>query len=1098
MFLLFLLATLCSASTLFAQADFIRGDVDGNQVVNGQDANLLQQHIFISVPIQCMDAADVDDNGALNILDLNTLQSFINTGNPPMRPPYPACGQDPTGDALNCVTGCPAVSGCDTLCLISPSFAPSGDTAMNGGHYVFCDFTIAQGVDVSVNGACTLDVAGTFLIDSGASLRSHCTPLVINHLQDTGFLAIYGEVTDTCATSSDSGGTLILRSRGGMILGGETSGPTASITAADVFIGDPDYQALFEPDTVNYVLTGESLMTDLPPLCGIRGSFLPPATIEIELIQLSLTSVPMTGTLYFGNGDSLINPPLTLQYTYPIAGTYTVMYHLEDNLGHFTRTSLIASVPSGEMLQGHVTPFVSSSMVVGAGQSGTYTGEAPASCESSSWSFEGDFRAGPVANYSWLTPAISTAIFSGTMGSSVREILVPVYVNLEGLDAETYYPPAPGTPFPGCGDPPLSLDAFSPDAHSTACAPCSLCDVPPEALGFPPTSSYLVLGDATVRTLRSGGWVLIGFEDATIIIRSGFSMTAADGADGGIGSSGKPGGGMGLVTLEGEVIECGGSYEVGSGGDGGDKDVTACPADSKAGRGGDAGGVVYLAPMGSVSWCGAISLYGGDGGDGGNASATGTPAGACENGCAATSRGGRGGFGGGGLSVFASAICYDSGYSVTFGNASSGGDGGAAVSVATDGGNCGICAFKAGDGGFAGAYGGKGGPAYFYFAMHPTPPASLLAGHLISAGSWDGGDGADADATAGHGGDALVDCCQPPVPGIDGGKGGDADAHGGRRGRGVTTNGVHGLGNAICGNGGDGMDGRPPGAGGGGAIAHDDIEPGKPCALTPCPPGLPGGPCPQNMPWNLHWPSLPFDFKWGQNDTTGSGSIFEGTNPVGNLPIKFFGQSSYQSLSGNAGQVPVYSQQQGRAYASPGAMSFDLTNLPGGATTSSFYAELLDHSGDPSNVHLLGYSGGVLVSQQVGSAACEETTLQVNSPPLRGTESASAALDSVVVWGLDFSFVGDLGLWIPVAESGCPITMTGDVNLSGTLTSADIIGMVNYVFKGGSTPLPCPASGDLNCNGSVTSADIITLVNHIFKGGPAPCDACTSPLAAGC
>ena len=72
------------------------------------------------------------------------------------------------------------------------------------------------------------------------------------------------------------------------------------------------------------------------------------------------------------------------------------------------------------------------------------------------------------------------------------------------------------------------------------------------------------------------------------------------------------------------------------------------------------------------------------------------------------------------------------------------------------------------------------------------------------------------------------------------------------------------------------------------------------------------------------------------------------------------------------------------------------------------------------------------------------------------------------------------------------IAMTGDVNLSGTYTSSDVILIVNYVFKGGAAPLPCPANGDANCSGNVTSADIITLVNHVFKGGAAPCNVCTA------
>jgi hypothetical protein len=34
------------------------------------------------------------------------------------------------------------------------------------------------------------------------------------------------------------------------------------------------------------------------------------------------------------------------------------------------------------------------------------------------------------------------------------------------------------------------------------------------------------------------------------------------------------------------------------------------------------------------------------------------------------------------------------------------------------------------------------------------------------------------------------------------------------------------------------------------------------------------------------------------------------------------------------------------------------------------------------------------------------------------------------------------------------------------------------------------AAGDVNCSGAVSAADVITLVNHIFKGGPPPCDVC--------
>ncbi len=63
----------------------------------------------------------------------------------------------------------------------------------------------------------------------------------------------------------------------------------------------------------------------------------------------------------------------------------------------------------------------------------------------------------------------------------------------------------------------------------------------------------------------------------------------------------------------------------------------------------------------------------------------------------------------------------------------------------------------------------------------------------------------------------------------------------------------------------------------------------------------------------------------------------------------------------------------------------------------------------------------------------------------------------------------------------------GDVNSTGTINSADIIFLVNHVFKGGPQPACAGVSGDVNCTGTLNSADIIYLVNYVFKGGVPPC-----------
>lgn len=65
--------------------------------------------------------------------------------------------------------------------------------------------------------------------------------------------------------------------------------------------------------------------------------------------------------------------------------------------------------------------------------------------------------------------------------------------------------------------------------------------------------------------------------------------------------------------------------------------------------------------------------------------------------------------------------------------------------------------------------------------------------------------------------------------------------------------------------------------------------------------------------------------------------------------------------------------------------------------------------------------------------------------------------------------------------------LRGDVNTDLKRNLADIIYLVNYVFKGGPVPIP-KELGDVNCSeGSPNLVDIIYMVNYVFKGGAAPC-----------
>jgi len=61
----------------------------------------------------------------------------------------------------------------------------------------------------------------------------------------------------------------------------------------------------------------------------------------------------------------------------------------------------------------------------------------------------------------------------------------------------------------------------------------------------------------------------------------------------------------------------------------------------------------------------------------------------------------------------------------------------------------------------------------------------------------------------------------------------------------------------------------------------------------------------------------------------------------------------------------------------------------------------------------------------------------------------------------------------------------GDVTMDGVVNSADVVYLINYLFKGGHSP-DIPESGDVNGDEQINSADVVYLINYLFKGGPPP------------
>ena len=87
-------------------AEFIRGDVNSNGVVDINDAVLVLRHAFLNGPsaLACLDAADVADEGHVSVSSVVYSLRFLILGDNRPPSPYPTCGADPTPDRLSCDT----------------------------------------------------------------------------------------------------------------------------------------------------------------------------------------------------------------------------------------------------------------------------------------------------------------------------------------------------------------------------------------------------------------------------------------------------------------------------------------------------------------------------------------------------------------------------------------------------------------------------------------------------------------------------------------------------------------------------------------------------------------------------------------------------------------------------------------------------------------------------------------------------------------------------------------------------------------------------------------------------------------------------------
>ncbi len=92
------------ARPLAAQGSFVRGDCNTDDSINLADAISLLSGLFSGgFAPTCVDACDVNDDGAHDVGDAVALLSHLFSSGADPAAPFPACGPDPTPDALGCL-----------------------------------------------------------------------------------------------------------------------------------------------------------------------------------------------------------------------------------------------------------------------------------------------------------------------------------------------------------------------------------------------------------------------------------------------------------------------------------------------------------------------------------------------------------------------------------------------------------------------------------------------------------------------------------------------------------------------------------------------------------------------------------------------------------------------------------------------------------------------------------------------------------------------------------------------------------------------------------------------------------------------------------
>ena len=84
------------------------GDINGDGAVDVGDGIFVLDYLYAGGASTCRDASDANGDGAVDIGDAIFVLTYLFSGGVEPAPPFPACGEDPTADALECASfdGC--------------------------------------------------------------------------------------------------------------------------------------------------------------------------------------------------------------------------------------------------------------------------------------------------------------------------------------------------------------------------------------------------------------------------------------------------------------------------------------------------------------------------------------------------------------------------------------------------------------------------------------------------------------------------------------------------------------------------------------------------------------------------------------------------------------------------------------------------------------------------------------------------------------------------------------------------------------------------------------------------------------------------------